>query len=596
MHEWDALWEDLELEESGRALVRGIAEAFQLTTPGARLALSLVLQASAQGAPCVRPEEEPHWLGADPLRWPSQEHWERLLVPPLVGPGAPLVRDSFGLLYLNRIYHDQSLVVARLAARLRQPLKEVNLDRADSLLDQLFTKPTDGIRSSDGQRLAAALSLLRSFLVITGGPGTGKTTTVAKILALLLQLSENPAQLRIMLLAPTGKAAARLVESLRSSQDDLSLPTAVRQFFPDQPSTIHRALGLNLKGRARYHERNPLPADLVIVDETSMVDLSLFAKLVVALPPSASLILLGDPHQLASVEAGAILGDLHEDPPCFSNAMIEKLACLGCQPLPTPGLEGPLQDASIHLQKSFRFGGTSKLGSFAAACLRGEGETAWRELQPIGDELPEEAGVFLCLGPWRTALENLVHHFYAPALRTGDLSERMERMSRFRVLTPHRQTEMGVLSLNELIQSMLARKNLISPSSALCHGQPLLVLENDYDLGLFNGDQGILHGENQPKAYFPSTKAPKEFSPVHLPAWEPCFAMTVHKSQGSEYEAVAVLLPPQPGPHLTRELVYTAVTRARRQVFLIAWQESFCQAIASRTRRSSGLRLHLQGD
>jgi len=594
VNEWDALWEDLELEEGSRALVRGMEEAFQLTLPGARLALSLVLQAFTQGAPCVQPSEEAHWLGADPQRWPSQEQWDRLLVPPLVGANAPLVRDSFGLLYLNRIHHDQALVVARLSARLKQPCKEVKQERARVLLDQLFPGPEIGNDSSNAQRLAAACALLRSFLVITGGPGTGKTTTVAKILALLLLLADRPEQVRILLLAPTGKAAARLVESLRWSRKALALPRDVQELFPDEPSTLHRALGLNRRGHARYHEQNPLPADLVIVDETSMVDLQLFARLLVAVPPSASLILLGDPHQLASVAAGAVLGDLHEETPCFSPAMVEKLADLGCQPPPGSSVCSPMQDASMHLQHSYRFGGTSKLGSFAEACLSGESEAAWRQLHPVGDELPDGTGVYLCLGPWQKALENLVHHFYAPALEAKELSERMEQMGRFRVLTPHRKTEMGVLALNELILSILARKKLMDPGPGLLHGQPLLVLENDYGLGLFNGDQGLAHGEDKPKAYFPSARGPKAFSPLHLPAWEPCFAMTIHKSQGSEYEAVAVLLPAQPGPLITRELLYTAITRARSQVFLIAGEESFAQALARPTRRSSGLRRHLQ--
>jgi exodeoxyribonuclease V alpha subunit len=537
------------------------------------------------------------------LRWPDAAEWRASLVDSQVvgGPdeGTPLVLDTAGRLYLRRYWGWQSDLAGMLRRRALAPADAVDGALLKQGLDQLFTGPPPG-STHDMQRIAALLVVLRRFCVISGGPGTGKTSTVVNILALLVAqaLARGEAPPSILLVAPTGKAAARLVASIRKAKGSLDVPDAVRDAIPEEAKTVHRALGV-IGGRTtqfRHDASRPLAADVVLVDEASMVDLALMTRLVAAVPPRARLVLLGDKDQLASVEAGAVLGDLCNagEPWAWSRALAAQVSALTGDTIPlspeSPDLP-TVGDALVQLTHSYRFGPDSGIAVVARAVNDGQADAALvaLEAEEFPDVLTRPAPPRVGLG---ADLRDRVVASFRAVLAASDPATRLEAFDGFRVLCAHRQGAEGVTGLNQKIERALERAGLLAPRGEWYLNRPIMVLENDYQVGLFNGDTGmILDVDGERRAVFVSADGSiRRVATARLPRHETVFAMTVHKSQGSEFEHVALVLPGRVSPVLTRELVYTGVTRARASVVVYGSPAVMSAAVRAQVQRASGLR------
>lgn len=518
---------------------------------------------------------------------------------PVVGrPGEfrPLVLDDADRLYLYRYWNYE------------RDLAEVILHKAASTIDGIDeTVIADGLRrlfpgsggETDWQKVAALAAVRKRFTVISGGPGTGKTSTVVKILALLLeQAGETP--LRFALAAPTGKAAARLKESIRLMKEKLDCGDDVKARIPDEVTTIHRLLGaVGNSIRFRHSRENPLPHDAVIVDEASMVSLPLMAKLATALKPEARLILLGDRDQLASVEAGAVLGDIcggsRLEP--FSGEFSAFAAKVAGETVPAgAGKKSlpPLADSLVVLKKNYRFGEASGIGEVSRAVNAGDwvqsvsllGEGAGKDISMRS--LPKAADLI-------KSLSGEVIEGYGRYLAAETPGEALAAFDTFRILCAVRQGMHGVAGINRLVEEILAEKGLIEPRNRWYTGRPVMVTANDYGLKLFNGDVGLVlpdpELEGETRVFFPATDGGvRSFSPIRLPAHETVYAMTVHKSQGSEFERVLLMLQESDSQVLSRELVYTGITRAKAYVDIWGSEEVFRTAVSRQIQRTSGLR------
>jgi len=495
-------------------------------------------------------------------------------------------------LYLHRMWQSEGEVAQFIQ---RQPIPQAREEALIRMtLDRYFGQQPD-----DWQKIAAAVALTRQVAVISGGPGTGKTTTVAKLLASLIELS--PGTPRIELAAPTGKAAARLTESLGKTLQSLQLDAAVLKSFPQEATTLHRLLGaLPGSQRMRYHAANPLHLDVLVVDEASMVDLPMLASLIAALPPQARVIFLGDRDQLASVEAGAVLGDICR---CAeSGYSVQRAAELsrltGCDVAGRDDADAPqVRDALCLLRKSYRFTESSGIGQLALAVNAGEVKRVEQVFAQGFSDIKRHA--LSSSEDYQQLLNECVAGYrdYLTRLKSGaSPAEVLSAFSRFQLLCALREGPFGVAGLNERIEQVLRAAGLIRRNVALYGkwyaGRPVMIARNDRALGLFNGDIGIamLDDEQQLKVFFPLPDGTiKAVQPSRLPPHDTAFAMTVHKSQGSEFEHTLMVLPNQVMPVLTRELVYTAITRAKQQLTLYADKAVFGSAVKMRTRRRSGL-------
>jgi exodeoxyribonuclease V alpha subunit len=467
----------------------------------------------------------------------------------------PLILDQRDCLYLYRYWDYEQRLANWLRCRPKPP--SVDAEALAAGIARLFPHERD----SD-QRDAALTAMQHSFSVISGGPGTGKTTTVVKVLALLL---EQRADLRIQIAAPTGKAAARLQESISVQRDGLACDAAIQARLPEQATTLHRLLGVKT-GSAyfRHHPGNPLVLDVLVIDEASMVDLALMTKTVEALPPHARLILLGDHEQLASVEAGAVLGDI-----CAA------------------AVNSPLHGQIRFLRHSHRFHSDSGIGQLAALVNAGDSVGALACLSHIQSPIRWQAENDL------RKQQNLIVQGFQSYLRAPDIMTALQAFNRFRVLCAHRHGLFGVSELNRHIETMLQKAGLLQAQGNWYHGRPILITENDYNLNVFNGDTGLLwHDERgRLRAYFlASDGTARSILPARLPAHDTVFAMTIHKSQGSEFDDVLLVLPDKPSLVLSRELLYTGLTRAKQHLTLLARQEIVEYAVQTRSLRGSGLR------
>jgi len=508
----------------------------------------------------------------------------------------PLILDRTDRLYLHRYWrYEHELAEAIMK---RGTAARFDKERLQDGLARLFPGNAEG--ETDWQRVAALAAVTRRFCVISGGPGTGKTSTVVKVLALLLEQAEvegKGGSLRIALAAPTGKAAARLKESIVGG---MQWASGMSELIPEDVFTLHRLLGY-LKGSSsfRHNRENPLPYDIVIVDEASMVSLPLMAKLVDALRHDTRLILLGDRDQLASVEAGAVLGDICDTGGIhgFSPAFAALAAELSGDDVPVQESVGPLGDAVVLLKKSYRFSAAGGIGRVGALVNAGDGPAA---LAACLDEA--SADITMAPPPHSAtlgeALSGKVTAGFGAYLREKTPEQAFAAFSRFRILCAMRSGPYGVEAVNQLVQQRLAHAGLIHPQGRWYAGEPVMITRNDYNLGLFNGDVGLIlpdpESEGELRAFFPSgAGAMRKVLPLRLPDYESAFAMTVHKSQGSEFDRVLLILPDRDAPLLTRELLYTAITRAKQSVEILAGEELFLAAVARRILRKSGLRERL---
>lgn len=501
---------------------------------------------------------------APPMEAPALEDWLAALrgSPVVSGPDGeerPLVLTEDGRLYLRRYWNYQQRLLAALRARAEATGAAPEAVRAQ--LDRVFEPPGEEI---DWQRLAAALALQRRLSIITGGAGTGKTTTVVKILTALRQL-DGPA-VRIALAAPTGKAAARLSEAIRSAKARMTLPAEELDGVPEAASTIHRLLGVRRHSPAfRHNAEHPLPVDCLVLDEASMVDLALMCKLVDALPPHARLILLGDPHQLAAVEAGSVLDELAgQGANRFSAECAQWLSAATGMAVPAAEpAAAVLADTVVELQVTHR--NTGNIVRLAEAVKRGDAAQA---LAMLDDPAAADAGWHPGGdGQWLDAGMQREIRAWFDSYRQAAPAEALARLDDFRVLCAHREGAAGVGAVNALIERSLRRAGAIAGGDWY-PGRPVMVTRNDYALGLYNGDVGVClpDAAGTLRVWFPGSQEPRAFAPGRLPEHETVYAMTVHKTQGSEFGRILLLLPERESPIVNRALLYTAVTRARTAV------------------------------
>jgi exodeoxyribonuclease V alpha subunit len=595
------MWSALDIHFAG--LMAKLAEN---TTPELTLAAALVSSHTRQGHICVdlfklAGQQLPGGKdGVEPVTCPAIDAWlDSLKRSSVVGrPGEykPLVLDGGARLYLYRYWDYQNKLAQAIRERAIDPVPiDVRLLRGG--LSRLF--PNDHAEGIDLQKIAAFTALVKKFCVISGGPGTGKTTTVARILA-LMQEKASPEALRMSLAAPTGKAAARLQEAIGRVKGTLDCPENIKDAIPEEASTIHRLLG-SIPGSPyfRHNETNPLPVDVVVVDEASMVDLALLSTLAQALPSKARLILLGDKDQLASVEAGAVLGDICDTGNVhrFSKGFCETLQRVTGFEVPEEFHEEAqprLNDCIVQLQQSYRFGVDSGIGAVSRAVNEGDGDGAIALLKDedyrdiVWSDIPHAVGLV------ETLKEKIANGFEQYLLET-EVWDIFQKFDSFRILCALREGPYGVSSINSLVEEVLAKQNLIDLGRRWYRGRPVMITRNDYNLRLFNGDVGITlpdsDGSNDLRVFFPTTDGTlRRLHPMRLPEHETVYATTVHKSQGSEFERVLLLLPDRESPVLTRELIYTAISRARGGVEIWGREEVFRTAISRRIERMSGLR------
>lgn len=579
------------------------------------------------------------------LTWPKYSAWrEAIAASPLIAREdqlAPLVLDG-PRLYLQRYYEHERRLAAVLRPRLTEaPIPVANPELAGSGLDALFGPANLDWQRADLQRVAAATALQRRFMIISGGPGTGKTYTV---LNLLLLLAEQAAAaglppLRMTLVAPTGKAAARLGESLDAGikrllhDERVSAATRARYqpllpHVPRKATTIHRALGV-MGGelhKLRHHAENPLATDLLLVDEASMVDLSLMRRLVDACPEHARIVLLGDKDQLASVEAGAVLGQLcraalNGAPSDALRGATRSLSGDGIREVAVPAgavPRGGISDSMVHFTVVHRFAPDSGIAALARAVNAGDAKAALEVLGrglpdvrlcalpegkakgdgvELGKDLEKQLLGDLGLGPYLDSLR-------APKPDLKALQAQQDAFDNFRILCALRNSPRGIHALGDAVERALAADGRIRPNGDNYLGRPILVSQNDYGVRLYNGDIGIIQRpptqaadadsgrdgeeETEPRATFLEGGL-RRFALTRLPAHETAYAMTVHKAQGSQVKHVALVLPTEPHRIVTRELLYTAITRASESVTIYGSAEALTAGIHATITRDGNL-------
>ena len=586
---------------SDTPLDRQFANFMRRFDPGMEVAVEwaayLVSHAVGEGHVCL---ELRHWAGREiepGRRLPTEKVWTEMLLASAVVGGPhefkPMMIEG-GRLYLARYWHYESQLAQGLLARAGQICEDIDLAKLTADLNRLFAHNAD--LKPDWQKTAAAVALLRRFCVISGGPGTGKTSTVVRILAALQ--SQANGTLRIALAAPTGKAAARMQDAIRMQKRQLNMPDEIIQTIPETASTLHRLLGSKPDSvNFRHNRENPLMADVVVVDEASMIDLALLAKLVDALPGQSRLILLGDKDQLAAVEAGSVFGDI-----ClgqgYSRSFCERLSQVSGVNLQDSGDSIPeLSNCIALLHHSHRFGRNSGIGELA------------RRINAAGEALPVidllKNGNFHDIA-WRSqfgeadVLERMgqgYQPFFTKVSEGASGQDVLSAFNQFRILVAHHQGTTGAFSVNQAFETLLRERQRIPRHERWFPGRAVMVTRNDYGMKLFNGDIGIcLRVDGELRVCFEDADSQlRTIAPARLPDYVLSFAMTVHKSQGSEFDQAVFLLPEAVSPVLNRPLVYTAITRAKHRVEIWGGQDVLTGAVSQFPERSSGLRGRLWG-
>jgi len=561
-------------------------------------------------------------VSLDSLPWPEPSEWVAAVSgSSLVGDCCPL-RVEGGTIYLDRYWRDECQIASDLLERSEQPAPGVDISLLCDGLRRLCGEGVDPL-----QRIASASAVLRRLTVIAGGPGTGKTTTVARILALVdEQARASVGRMPLVgLAAPTGKAAAKLQEAVREEATSLDVDDRISGHLAGiHGLTLHRLLGRHRNGSSGFaHNRsNPLPHDVVVVDEMSMVSLSLMARLVEAVRADARLVLVGDPQQLASVEAGTVLGDVVGPAGQRLRMRQPARAVLGevtgtevdavDPPLmsePAHAVDTPIGDGIVVLRRVHRFG--EGIARLADAVRLGDTDGVFDSLGVPGslgvagsDVTWIDSGHDDAAQPGVSALESVracaveAGRRVVEAAAAGFAAEAISALGSFRLLCAHRRGPAGSRTWASLVESWLASSvDGFSPVGLWYVGKPLIVTANDYSLLLNNGDTGVVvSGEDgRLVAAFERGNEIVRVSPSRLESVESVYAMTVHKSQGSQFDAVAIVLPEPDSPILTRELLYTAVTRAKQRVVVVGRADSIRTAVERPIARSSGLRRRLWG-
>ncbi len=501
-------------------------------------------------------------------KMPEIDYWISVLqqsqVVGVAGEEKPLLLDkSHQRLYLFRYWQYEQQLMQSIIKMIKMHPFDIDEVLLEIGLKRLFK---DG--ETDKAPIQAVKTALKNqFCIITGGPGTGKTTTVTKILALLL---EQNIQLKIALTAPTGKAAARLKESVLSGKERIKehISSRIYEQLKEKTHTIHRLLGSRKNSiYFKHNETNPLDIDCLVVDEASMVDLALMSKLVSALPKHTRLILLGDRNQLSSVEAGAVFGDL-----CSENA-------------------DQLKNNIVHLTKSHRFNAEEGIGKISHLVLDEKGTSSYETLisgnsnQISWKELPD------ALSLKQFIQQNIIQEI-KEYLLFQTIDDAFKKFKSFIILTALKRRIFGSDNINRLIEELLVESGSIPPDNEWYHGKPILITRNDYSMMLFNGDLGICHmdhDDNKVRVYFESDNGYRKISPSRLPNYESVYAMTIHKSQGSEFEKVLLVLPDKDTEILSKELIYTGITRTKRELEIWGKKDVFIKAVQRSVKRSSGL-------
>ncbi|WP_447938131.1 exodeoxyribonuclease V subunit alpha [Pseudoxanthomonas mexicana] len=602
----DALYKGGHLRTLDHALAQSLRRLDRDTPDAVLAAAALASLAVAKGHAGVRLDAAAALIDAE-IAWPDAEAWTQQLAAsrwvatprepasPAIG-SAPLVLEG-GLLYLRRYREYERALALGLQRIAAQPVSGTAIASLSPLFATLFPQATH----DDRQARAAALALRHALLLVTGGPGTGKTTTTARLLVLLAAQARHAGRAppRIALAAPTGRAAERMAESVRHAVQALAMDgidADLLAALPATGTTLHRLLGtIPDSPRFRHDHDNPLPYEVVVVDEASMIDLPLMAKLVDAVASGTRLVLLGDPDQLPSVEAGdvlaAILGAAGEGDRIDAEDADALQELLG--PMADTGIApaSTFAGVRVHLQRGWRQSEALQLASLAAAVRAGDADVALSQLR--GGTL---AGVHFhedLADPLDAQREYLLAHFRALG-QASTPTEALAHSTRLRLLTAVREGPQGARTLNARIERLLAEGGGAGRATpGHFHGQLLIVTENSYRHRLFNGDIGIClrDATGTLVAWFPgdTADAPRGFHPATLPAHESAFAMTVHKAQGSEFDTVWLLLPARGNRVLSRELVYTGLTRARRELHVAGSDAVIREALSRHASRWSGL-------
>ena len=524
------------------------------------------------------------------------------------------------LIYFYRYWQAEHQIACYLQQAVETETENANVEEDREILARLFgSAQTDEI---DWQKVAVATALCNRFCVISGGPGTGKTRTVARLLAALQlkQEAENKGLLNIALVAPTGKAAARLKESIIANLDELDLPLAMKEKLEINALTIHRLLGMRPQcDQPIYHQKNPLHLDLLVVDEASMIDLFLMEKLMSALKPSTRLIMLGDKDQLASVEAGAIMAQLgYFITQGYSQVHTDYVASVTGYQLTAQSDGLAIRDSLCHLRKSFRFDENSGIGLLAKEVNAQQAVKSW---QTIANDRREELEYvaypavteFAEKSQWVQHCADLVvqkavtlYRAYLEKARAREckpevvsVEEIFNAFQKVRFLAALRVSELGVNRLNQRVAEALQNAKLVKfgHSRESYVGKPILITENAPQYHIYSGDIGIILPDETGalRVYF-DTKVNGDYlslSISRVPAYEPAYVMTVHKSQGSEFEHTLFVMPLASSPVLTKELVYTAITRAKEKFTLFGDEKTWMPSIKAKVQRQSGLQEQL---